>query len=446
MNTCITRRTRRRFAALFAATLIVAACGGGEDDDASPATATEDDDTSAPAATEPAGTEAPEPAETSDASATTTAATEPTSTPPASDVPLPPTPANLDGVDLDAAHALLAEGLAPAAFEPPGPAFDISQVTKPVWFITATPQFPVVPIVNAAFEEAATAAGVEYNICPGESTTERNALCIQQAIDAGAGSILFFSQDPASIAEPLEAARAAGIKVVSGNNALRIGDPPDPNTDFSVSHDYYGTGVLNAAYAVAKYGADLQGLCIALPEFKVTESACDGFETTVAELCPACTATTEGAQVAQFVDQITAITNTAVLENPDLNFIFGSVDDVAGPVIAQLQRMGKTPDDVGVGGQNGTNDAFQNIKDGNFMVVTAGQNAQWWGWAFFDATARAQVDGALDGAAIRTAPNQLFTTESFTYDGEITYENAEEIYGYPGGDLFKDGFTSLWNG
>jgi ribose transport system substrate-binding protein len=416
------------------AVLTAASCG--DDDDGAATTEPAADTTAstdAPAATDPADT-AP-------------AQTDPAGTAPADgDAALPPTPANVDGVDLDRAHELVLEGLAPATFEAPGPAFDMAQVTKPVWFITATSQFPVVPIVNAAFEEAATAAGVEYNICPGESTTERNALCIQQAIDAGAGSILFFSQDPASIAEPLEAAQAAGIKIVSGNNALRIGDPPDPNTDFSVSHDYYGTGVLNAAYAVAKYGADLQGLCITLPEFKVTESACEGFEATVTELCPTCTVLIEGAQVAQFVDQITAITNTAVLENPDLNFVFGSVDDVAGPVIAQLERMGKTPDDVGVGGQNGTNDALQNIKDGNFMVVTAGQNAQWWGWAFFDATARAQVDGALDSAAIRTAPNQLFTTESFTYDGEISYENAEDIYGYPGGALFRDGFQALWNG
>ncbi len=204
----------------------------------------------------------------------------------ASDDPrLPAMPEVTDGADVEAARADLLEYFEPAPFTPPGDAFDVASVAEPVWFITATSQFPVVPYVNAAFEAAAEQAGVEYRVCPGESTAEKNALCVQQAIDAGAGSLQFLSQDPATHAEPLREAREAGIAVVSGNNALQIGDPPDENTDASVSHDYYGAGVINGTYAVSRFGGATDALCLAIPEFKVTGSVCQGFTDAVTEYC-----------------------------------------------------------------------------------------------------------------------------------------------------------------
>ena len=354
---------------------------------------------------------------------------------------LPAMPADTEGADVSAARAALLEFFTPAPFEAPGPAFDISTVTKPVWFVTATSQFPVVPYVNAAFQAAADAAGVEVKICPGESTTADNALCIQQAIDAGAGSLLFFSQDPTTLAEPLKDAREAGIKVVSGNNALQIGDPPDENTDASVSHDYYGAGVINGTYAVARFGGATNALCLAIPEFKVTGSVCQGLTDAIQQYCPDCSVTTKDIAVAQLADQTNAIVNAELLGNENLNFVMGSVDDFCGIAAATVQRV-RPGGGVVCGGQNGTVDALTSIKDGGFQVVTAGQNTNWWGWAFFDATARAQV-GAIGADAIITAPNQLFTAESFDYTGPLDYDSTDSAYGVEP-SLYQKGFQDLW--
>lgn len=374
------------------------------------------------------------PAATSDASPGASAA--------AQDPHLPPAPQVTDGADVTAAQKALLAYLTPAAFTAPGPAFDISTVTKPVWFITATSKFPVVPYVNQAFEAAAKAAGVKYNICPGESTTERNALCIQQAIDAGAGSLLFFSQDPSTLAEPLKKARDAGIKVVSGNNALKIGDPPDPNTDGSVSHDYYGAGVMNGTYAVTRFGGATNALCLAIPEFKVTESVCQGFTAAVTKYCPGCKVDTKDIAVAQLADQTNAVVNAELLSNSHLDFVMGSVDDFCGIAAATVKRVGSGDQAVVCGGQNGTVDALSSIRGTGFQVVSAGQNTNWWGWAFFDATARAQV-GALGPNAIITAPNTLLTAQTFTYDGKIDYNNTDAAFGVPP-TLYQNGFQQLW--
>jgi ABC-type sugar transport system substrate-binding protein len=409
--------------------VVLAACGSDDD-----ATSTTDGDA-------PTETEAPT-ATTPDSGSPTTDG-EPATDGTDSDV-LPPMPANTDGADVEAARQFILDNLGEPEFVPNGPAFDMSQVDKPVWFVTATEALPVVQIVNQGFEQAAEAAGVEYNVCPGESTADRTALCIQQAIDAGVGSLIIFSIDPEAVAVALEDAQAAGIKVVSGNNASRIGDPPDPNTDFSVSHDYYGTGLHNGAYAVASWGADTNALCITIPEFKVTEAACEGFTDAVAEYCPECEVTTEAVQVAQIVDQVGAVVNTAVLQNSELNFIYGSVDDVATIALPTLERLDVEPGAILVGGQNGTVDALTAIENGPYMAVSSGQHPFWWGWAFFDATARAQVDGAIGPEAVQTTSNVLFTRESFNPTVDITYENSDEIYSTPGGALYMDGYSSLW--
>jgi ribose transport system substrate-binding protein len=357
---------------------------------------------------------------------------------------LPPAPKNLEGADVAGAQQALLDGLGDPELEPEGEAFDISKVDKPAWFIQAAPSIAVTVPVGPAFADAGRAAGVETHECPGRSTTEGNAICIDQAIQAGAGSLVIFSIDPARLSTYLKKARDAGIKIISGNNALRIGDQTEPNTDASVSHDYYGAGYLNGLYAVAALGGDVDGLCISIPDFKVTVSVCKGFADAVHKYVPDAPVKEEGITVARFVEDSTTVTNSAVLGNPNLNFIMNSIDDSALPVIAQLKRMNKKPGEILLGGQNGTVDALQRIANKDFQVVTAGQNVNWWGWAFFDGAARAQV-GAIDDKAHVTAPNKVFTVETFKSDGPFKYENANELYGFTNdGEVFKKGYEDLW--
>lgn len=356
---------------------------------------------------------------------------------------LPPAPENADGADVAGAQRLLLEALATPEFEPAGEAFDIGSADRPVWLIQAAPSIAVTIPVAKAFHEAARAAGVEVHECPGRSTPEGNAICIDQAIEAGAGSIVAFSVDPASIKTYLQKARRAGIKVVAGNNAMRMGEPTDPNTDASVSHDYYGAGYLNGVYAVAALGADVNALCLTIPDFKVTLAVCRGFADAVKELAPDATVKEQGATVAKLVEQTTAATNSAVLNDSNLNFIMTSIDDLVPIVVAQLRRLNKKPGDILVGGQNGTADALQRIAGGDYQVVTAGQNVNWWGWAFFDAGARVQAD-AIGGDTVVTAPNALFTAESFESDGPFEYAAADELYGFGDGDVYKSGYQELW--
>lgn len=358
------------------------------------------------------------------------------------DSSLPPTP-DAKGADVKGAQAFVKDHLGIPKFEAAGKAFDVKSVTKPVWLITATSSVPPVPQVNEAFEQAGKAAGVPVHVCPGNSTPTGFALCFKQAIQAGAGSVIFFSLDIDSISEPIKEARAAGIKVISGNNDFRVGADVDPRVDGGVSHDYFGAGQLNAAYALAERGGELDSLCIYTPEIPNSKSVCDGFQETLDELCPSCKLDVKPVPLAELATQTGAIVNTKVLSNPKLNFVMACYDAMTPLVVQKLRQLGKKPDEISVGGENGTPQALQQIKDGNYQVVSAGQSPGWWGWAFFDAAARAQV-GALKDSVVVTQPNELFTKEGFKYDGKISVDNADDWFGFGDGKVYKDGYQALW--
>jgi ribose transport system substrate-binding protein len=355
---------------------------------------------------------------------------------------LPAAPSNTSGADIAAAQKELLKLFEPVKFQPAGPAFDITQVQKPVWLISATAKLPPDEIVTNAFVEAAKAAGVPFHSCPGESTPEGNALCLRQAIQAKAGSVIIWSQNVDTLAQPLKEARAAGIKIIDGNNAERIGEQPPASVDAAVSFNFYAAGQANGAYAVAAKGADLNALCLDIPEFLVTKAACDGFTDSVHQYCPECKVETKDVPLAQLETQTGALVNQAALQNSQLNFVMDSLDSFNSLVLAALRRANKTPDQVMVGGVLGTPEALTAVSKGDYQRVTVGQNPFWWGWAYLDAGARAQA-GAIEGTQA-TQPTKILTTETWDYDGTISYPQSNAIYGYGDGAIYRDGFSSLW--
>lgn len=361
-----------------------------------------------------------------------------------SDPRLPAAPGNTDGADVKRAQEIVLESGATPKFNPPGDAYDIAQVKKPVWLISASLKFPEIKYIAEAFEDAGKTAGVPTKVFDGRSEPAQTALGQRQAIREGAGSVVLMSQDPASIAKPLEEARKAGIKVVA-SNTNKIGDEPGEGTDGLVTHDYVKAGELNAAYAVAKFGADANTACVTTKEFPVTVAECEGFNDMIKRLCSGCETDTRDVQVAQLATQVPALGSNMVRKNGDLNFIQLPFDAAATLLPPALKQAGAKPDQLYLGAQNGTPPALELIKAGQYQHSSAGQDIGWWGWGLFDAGARVQV-GALS-TAVELVPQKLFTTENFKdYSGKIDWSESSKIYGLGDGSVYKNGYSSLWKG
>lgn len=358
---------------------------------------------------------------------------------------LPATPP-ADGANVAGAQKYVLAQLGVPKFVPPGPAFNMRSVKKPVWLLETQPDAEPAPHVTEGFIQGAQASGAPYHVCLANGTPEGNALCLQQAAQAGAGSAVVWSVPLNEIAGPLAQARAAGVKVVSGNSAFRIGEPVPSAVSAEVSIDYPNAGELNGGYAVAARGGSLDALCVNVPDFVTGTSVCQGFTSVVHQFCSACKVRTTSIPSATALTQIGPVVSQAVLADPKLNYIMAAYDYLDPGINVQLKALGKSRDQVMVAGENGSVPSLAALQEaGSNQVADAGQNPFWWGWSFFDAGARAEV-GAIGNTAVLGAPNQLFTRESFTYKGALTYANSLAVYGLGDGSVFKKGYEALWHG
>lgn len=368
---------------------------------------------------------------------------------PLKDSRLPPVPADTAGANVRGAQQLVLAHLGapkfPAAHtvSAPGPAFDISSVRKPVWLLATGAEDPEQPVITSAFAAAAKAANVPYHICPAQSTPSGNAICLAQAAQAHAGSAVIWGQDPRTIAVPLQKARAAGVKIVNGNNDTQPGVRIASNTDAAVTFNYYQAGQLVGAYAVAARGAATDAICITIPEFIVGTAVCDGFSAALHRYCPPCKYAEKSVPLAQLANY-SATVSAAVLGDSKLNFIMSAFDNFNAQVGAALRTLGKKPGDILVGGENGTTPTAQSICCGGYQVVSAGQDADWWGWGFFDAGARAAA-GASPSRTGLTAPNELLTKETWHFKRIPTYANMNLWYGLGNGHVYQAGYEALWH-
>ena len=358
---------------------------------------------------------------------------------------LPRTPP-ADGANVKGAQLFVLSHLGAPKFVAPGPGFNIKKVTKPVWLFEAVANDPPVPQVATGFIDAAKAARVPYHVCLANGTPEGNALCLQQAAAAHAGSAVMWSVPLTEVVQPLKAAEAAGVKVVSGNDSLRIGAPINPAVVAEVSHNYYEAGQENGAYAVASKGGTVDAICINIPDFYTGTAVCQGFTTEVHAFCPACKVKTVDVPGATALTQAPAVVNTAILSDSKLNYVATSYDYIDPAIDAELKLLNKKPGQVSVAGENGSIAPLQAIKSGNYDASNAGQDPYWWGWAFFDAAARVQV-GAIGKKSIVTTPDELFTKQTLAqYHGTLSYADADAVYGLGNGAIYKNGYESLWHG
>jgi ribose transport system substrate-binding protein len=305
----------------------------------------------------------------------------------------------------------------------------MSKVKKAVWWIAFPATFPVEGPDAEGFLSAAHAAGVPGHVCQGFATPQGVATCIQQAIQAHAGSIVLSAQDPRTIVKPLQDAHKAGIKVVEWTDQPKAGLPLPPGIDASVTYDYSGTGALGGAYAVATWGADTDAICITTPEILVTKAVCDGFTAAVKKYCPSCKVITKSVPYASLVSGSAAVVNAAALADSHLNFVEGWADTICGWAGPSLKSLGKSPSQVRCGGQNGDLASLGNTRSNGYEYIDVGQDATWAGWAMFDGGARVQVQKmpkSVNGPGLT-----VFTREYFPYKGTISYAHLPQLYQIP---------------
>jgi len=330
------------------------------------------------------------------------------------------------------------------AFSPPGPAFDASKARgKTIVNISLNSTVPFNNIVDQSMQDAATAAGVKLIQYTNQGQPSQWIQGIDAAIANHAALItLEGSPDPKLLGPQINAARAAGIPVISTHlydtsyvdTALK--KLPDLTALVGASH--YRAGTLMADYAIVNSGARVNALFISSNEVQPSAGIASAFSSELTRRCPkTCRATVVNIPITDWSSKVPTAVQTALIKDPSINYVAPVFDGMTPFLVTGISQAGKNAS-VRIVAYNGTASVLQMIQRKNLVIADIGEPLEWLGWANIDEALR-----ILSGAAPlkdEHTPLRLFDASNVKDAGQPASQTAG--YGDPGN--FKSGFKKLW--
>ena len=411
-------RSTKLAAVLMCGSLVLAACG---DDNAAESSAT------AEASSATASSEASSATASSEASSATAEASSATASSEASSAPAED--AGLAAAKLNVDQFSVADGGIGVTI----PLTGVPEKQTFAWLECDVPTCAtyITPGIKAATE----ALGWDLQIIPMKSTEPGPAF--QQAIDMGVDYIASTGLATAQYQAQLDAANAAGIKVLSCFGT----DDPSPDTIQMQCGDesfVEKTGPLMADWAIVDSGGAANILIVNIPDFPVLVSEVDAFKAQLTANCPACTFEELNVTLDDLIGgKVPGAVVSKIQANSDLNYIFNSFGDLPGGITAALGTAGLA-DQVTVYGQDFSIIDLQEIVAGTMGAWSADPKG-YAGWLMVDAAARLSLGMTLDEERAAAAlPTVIVSDTAF----------AQDLLDNWGGDWFPPGadetFKTLW--
>ncbi len=238
--------------------------------------------------------------------------------------------------------------------------------------------------ITPGFKDATEALGWDLKIIPMKSTDPGPAF--QQAIDAKVDFIASTGLATAQYEPQLDAANAAGIKVLSCFGT----DDPSPDTIQMQCGDesfVEKTGPLMADWAIVDSNGAANILIVSIPDFPVLVVETDAFKAQLAKNCAACTFEELNVTLDDLIGgKVPAAVASKVQANSKLNYVFNSFGDLPGGVTAALASAGLDKQ-VKVYGQDFSKIDLDEIVAGTMSAWSADPKG-YAGWLMVDAAAR----------------------------------------------------------
>ena len=240
--------------------------------------------------------------------------------------------------------------------------------------------------------------------------------------------------DPGSIAPSLEAAKAAGVKVMTSH----FYDPSfeqHPVVSSSLTIGFGEVGRILADWATVVTDGNPQVAIIVSRDVPPTIPLVDEFTKELAAVAPNGKIVQEiNVGVTEWGTKIQPGVQAALQANPDINVVIPIYDSMSQFVVPAIRLVGKTGQ-VKVGTFNGTPFVLDYIQSGE-VDMDIGESLDW--------IAYATVDGHLRDACGLPTPTAL-NVPFYIFDKNNAAEAgtpAQFDTGY--GDAYKSGFQKLW--
>jgi len=304
-----------------------------------------------------------------------------------------------------------------------------------VYYVPITLQSPQFAVTQKAFTEALEALGASVQVCDGQGTPTAVSACIDQGRDAKAAAIVTDAVAYGVAGNSLDAAQAAGIPVVISNQVPNA-DHPDSATLANIP----AGGTAQAVSLAQWVTVDSDGTADLLANIGQDGPAPAVFFAAAQEVydqeCPDCVIVENGVSSANF-PQIAPSTQSALLANPDTDYVYSQFAQYLQPTLGGIQGAGMAGKVKVLAGSVQLDD-LEAVADGS-LTAAAGQASAFQGWVDADAVLRL-VNG--DDLPEYTIPTRLFTSENI---GDIDLSADAEASGEWYGPVdFTDEFKKVW--
>ena len=241
---------------------------------------------------------------------------------------------------------------------------------------------------GVAIAEAAEHVGWSVTVIDGQATPTGWINGLNQAIALQADGIIT-SVDAASVQQPIESARAAGIPIVGIHSAALPG--PDDNLGLftNIQQDPRDIGRAQADWVIADSEGTARVVVTSHNEFAIAEAKSRATEDRLGE-CAGCEVldyvSTPIAEVAQRQPQLVA---SWVQRYGTPLYITAVADYTLDFQVPALRNAGVDPKAVKLVGADGQESAYARVRTGDFQVVTVSEPVEMQGYQAIDEINRA---------------------------------------------------------
>jgi ribose transport system substrate-binding protein len=325
----------------------------------------------------------------------------------------------------------------PAVITAPGPALtnESSLHGKAIWFIPLGIDIPYFAAVTAGAQQAASAAGVDLHVCDGNLNPSTITTCMNQAASSGASGVIADGFTTGFVQPAVNNLAAHHIPLVDADHAQGGGN----DTLSYLGNNSYLQSELAADWIIANSNGKADILAVENTEDPVTSSfLTQGGLGQISKYCPACKVTIVKTTAEQ-LNLLPSALDTALLQNPGINYVFPEFDE---DVTATIQGLDQSP--------TGKNEILssatallpdlQRIKDHSFQYADAGNNPAFVGWASLDQLMRMILK--MQPIDNEWVPVRLFDSANI---GSVTLTAAAFQSGaWYGNTTYQQIFESLW--
>ena len=284
-------------------------------------------------------------------------------------------------------------------------------------------------------KDAASKIGWEVTVIDGKATAANWINAFNQAMSLKPDGIAMTLQSP-SITGPLEQASAAGIPVV-GMHSTSL---PGPSEEFhlfnNLSSDPGEIGRALVDWAVADSDGAAKMIFIGDNIYPISVVKTDAMVEHIKK-CSTCTLiSNENIPAANVSAQMAGIMTSWVLKNPKPFYALAVGDfwfDFATPALRAGNVSG---DDVRLGGADGTPQAYQRVRDGDFQRVTVPEPIEMQSWQAIDELNR----------AMNKQPPSTFVQPVYIVTKDNISEQGGDKNTFTPANNFKDHYLKIWLG